>query len=68
VKHFIIAAKLGKERSMKALWRHYSEGNITKDDLEVTLRTHKAAIDEMKSAQRDAGEVGLKGLLRTKGF
>jgi TPR repeat protein len=63
VKHFIIAANLGDEKSMKALWDHYSAGNITKEDLEATLRTHKAAIDAMKSAQRDAGEVAIK-----KGF
>jgi Zn-finger nucleic acid-binding protein len=56
VKHFIIAAKVGDEDSMKALWKHYSAGNITKEDLEVTLRTHHAAIDEMKSEQRDAAE------------
>ena len=56
VKHFIIAAKLGHEESMKALWRHYSDGNITKENLDATLRTHQAAINAMKSAQRDAAE------------
>jgi hypothetical protein len=53
VKHFIIAANLGHIKSMRALWRHYSHGNITKVDLEVTLRTHQAAIDAMKSPQRE---------------
>jgi len=53
VKHFIIAAKLGDEKSMKMLWKHYSFGAITKEDLDATLRTHKAAIDEMKSPQRE---------------
>ena len=66
-KHFIIAAKLGDEISMKGLWTYYSAGNITKEDLEATLRNHKAAMDETKSAQRDAGEVALKGLGQ-KGF
>ena len=56
VKHFVIAANLGYEKSMKAIWWHYSAGNITKEELEATLRTHKAAIDATKSAQRDAGE------------
>ena len=51
VKHLIIAANLGYERSMQALWTHYSRGNITKEDLEATLRTHQAAIDAMKSSQ-----------------
>jgi TPR repeat protein len=54
VKHFIIAANLGHEGSMKALWTHYSYGNITKEDLEATLRSHKAATDAMKSQQREA--------------
>ncbi len=55
-KHFIIAANLGDDQSMKALWKHYSLGNITKEDLDATLRTHQAAIDATKSAQRDAAE------------
>jgi TPR repeat protein len=56
VKHYIIAANLGFELSMKELWKHYSAGNITKEDLESTLRAHKAAIDAMKSRQREAAE------------
>jgi TPR repeat protein len=56
VKHYIIAANLGHDKSMKALWKHYSDGNITKEDLDATLRTHQAALDTMKSAQRDIAE------------
>jgi TPR repeat protein len=56
VKHFIIAAKLGLEQSMKQLWKQYSEGRITKQDLEDTLRCHKAAIDATKSVQREEAE------------
>ena len=56
VQHFIINANLGEEDSMKELWDHYSLGNITKEELEATLRTHKAAIDEMKSSQREEAE------------
>jgi hypothetical protein len=54
------AANLGDEESMKALWKHYSCGNITKEDLEATLRTHQAAIDAMKSEQRKEAERYLK--------
>lgn len=64
VKHFIIAANLGHEGSMKALWKHYSLGNITKEDLDATLRSHQAAINEMKSAQRNAADVGLQRFFR----
>ena len=60
VKHFIIAAKLGDTGSMKELWGHYSDENITKEDLEATLRAHQAAIDAMKSPQRDAAETHKK--------
>ena len=52
VKHLIIAANLGYEISMKTLWKHYSVGNITKEDLDATLRSHQAAIDATKSEQR----------------
>ena len=61
VKHFIIAARLGHIKSMKQLWRHYSQGNITKDDLEATLRTHQAALDAMKSPQREAAAAAKRG-------
>jgi TPR repeat protein len=56
VKHFIIAANLGSDLSMKALWKCYAEGYISKDDLTVTLRTHQAAINATKSSQRKAAE------------
>ena len=56
VKHFIINANLGCEKAMKELWRHYAKGNITKEDLDATLRTHHAAINEMKSPEREAAE------------
>jgi hypothetical protein len=59
VKHWIIAANLGHENSMKTLWKNYSAGNITKEDLDATLRSHQAAIDAMKSEQREeVGKVG----------
>ena len=60
VKHFVIAANLGCDESMKGLWRHYSEGNITKEDLEATIRTHQAALDAMKSPEREKVEEAIK--------
>ena len=56
VKHFIIAAKLGEPDSMKQLWEQYKHGNITKQDLEATVRVHQAAIDAMKSPEREAAK------------
>ena len=60
VKHYIIAANIGFEISMKALWGAFKHGNITKEDLDATLRSHHAAIDATKSAQRDAAEVAFR--------
>jgi hypothetical protein len=45
---------------MKALWGYCSAGNITKEELEATLRTHKTAIDEMKSKERDEAEMFIR--------
>jgi hypothetical protein len=53
VKHFIIAANLGHEGSMKELWEYYKDGDITKEELDATLRAHKGAIDATKSPQRE---------------
>jgi TPR repeat protein len=55
-KHFIIAANLGWDESMKQLWLMFKHGNMTKEDLDATLRTHQAALDEMKSPEREAAE------------
>jgi TPR repeat protein len=61
-RHLIIAANLGDEYSMKALWGAFKHGDITKDDLDATLRSHQDALNAMKSAQRDAADVALHGL------
>ncbi len=57
VKHYIIAANLGFEMSMDAVTKHCCFGNITEETLDATLRTHQAALDEMKSAQREKVEI-----------
>ncbi len=56
VKHWIIAANLGYDDSMKVLLPIYKNGHITKEQYGATLRTHQASIDAIKSAQRDAAE------------
>ena len=55
-KHFIIAANIGDEASMKTLLTFYKKGVITKQEYGATLRTHQAAVDATKSSQRDAAE------------
>ena len=54
VKHWMIAAGAGLDDSLEKIRQCYTNGDVTKDDFEKTLRAHKEANDEMKSDQRDA--------------
>eukprot|EP00577_Skeletonema_sp_RCC1716_P026476 CAMPEP_0113406140 /NCGR_PEP_ID=MMETSP0013_2-20120614/19340_1 /TAXON_ID=2843 ORGANISM="Skeletonema costatum, Strain 1716" /NCGR_SAMPLE_ID=MMETSP0013_2 /ASSEMBLY_ACC=CAM_ASM_000158 /LENGTH=192 /DNA_ID=CAMNT_0000291941 /DNA_START=435 /DNA_END=1013 /DNA_ORIENTATION=- /assembly_acc=CAM_ASM_000158 len=56
VKHYIIAAKLGCDNSLDALMLCYRDGLVSKEDFAGALRGHQAAIDAMKSPQREAAE------------
>ncbi len=53
VKHWIIAAKQGEEKSIKLLMLAFKDGFISKDLLAATLRAHQAAVDATKSPQRE---------------
>lgn len=52
VKHWIIAASLGYDDAIQALKRCYKHDAISKEDFAMALRSHKAAVDAMKSPQR----------------
>ena len=52
-KHFIIAAKLGYDDSLKAVKNLYKTGHVSKEDFAAALRGHHAAIVAMKSPQRE---------------
>ena len=56
VKHWIIAANLGCEYSMKRVLPMYKDGYITKEKYGATLRAHQAAINATKSEQREEAE------------
>jgi len=56
VKHWIIAANLGYDSSIKALMYAYRKGFVSKEDLAAALRAHQTAVDATKSPQRDAAE------------
>jgi tetratricopeptide (TPR) repeat protein len=56
LKHSIIAANLGHDKSMKGLLPIYKEGYVTKEEYGDTLRAHQAAINATKSSQREAAE------------
>jgi hypothetical protein len=54
VKHWIIAANLGCDHSLKGLKECYKVGRVSKDDFAAALRAHQAAVDATKSPQREA--------------
>jgi TPR repeat protein len=60
VKHFIIAANMGCDKSLKILWKYYAGGFLKKEVLAATLRAHHAAVDATKSTQREEAEEFLK--------
>ena len=62
--HWIIAAKLGKANSVEMLKKGYKEGSVRKDDFDAALRVHQAAVDAMKSPQREAAHAELRKVMR----
>eukprot|EP00986_Skeletonema_menzelii_P005821 scaffold2157_cov116-Skeletonema_menzelii.AAC.2 len=52
VKHYIIAAKLGFDKSLENVKHLYNAGHVSKDDFAAALRGHQTAIDATKSPQR----------------
>ena len=52
-KHFIIAAKLGRDESLKCVKELYKTGHVSKEDFVAALRGHNAAIEATKSPQRE---------------
>ena len=59
-KHFIIAANLGYEHSLKGLRELYSNGNASKEDYADALRVYQAALDATKSSDREKAEEAIK--------
>ena len=55
-KHWIIAATLGEDKSIKELMKLFKEGYVKKEDLASALRAHHAAVDATKSPERDRAE------------
>jgi hypothetical protein len=54
VKHWIIAANLGCDKSTRMLKQCYTSGAVSKEDFAAALRAQKAAVDATKSPQREA--------------
>jgi hypothetical protein len=67
-KHFIIAANLGWNDSLKELKQLYADGHASKEDYAGALRGYQAAVDATKSRERDKAEEDKKyGKLRVLG-
>ena len=64
-KHWIIAAKLGHEKSLGGLKALYEDGDVSKDDFSAALRGYQAAIAASKSPQREEAEIYVDMLLRS---
>ena len=56
MKHWIIAANLGDDRSMKELKQGYEEGLVSKDEYTATLHAYQTAVDATKSQKREVAE------------
>jgi TPR repeat protein len=55
VKHFIIAANLGHDTSLKRLRECYVKGHVSKEEFAAALRAHQAAVDATKSPLTEGG-------------
>jgi len=53
IKHFMIAARGGHEKSLGAVKIGFKKGLVTKDEYANTLRAYQTRQDEMKSDERD---------------
>jgi TPR repeat protein len=59
-KHFIIAANLGCNKSLKNIKIFYSRGHASKEEYADALRAYQATVEEMKSAEREKAEEAVK--------
>jgi tetratricopeptide (TPR) repeat protein len=59
-KHWVIAANLGCDLSLKRLKNHFVLGIVSKEDYAAALRGHQAAVDATKSAEREKAEEAAK--------
>lgn len=63
VKHMIIAANLGHDKSIQVLKACYKQGHVSKEDFASALRSHHAAVEATKSPQREKASVMLEQIM-----
>ncbi len=61
-KHWIIAANLEFEDSLKSVKDLFKDGHVSKEDFAAALRGYKAAVDATKSPQREEAAVFYKSI------
>jgi len=67
-RHFVIAAKLGVKVSLDAIKDMFKRGDATKDQYAEALKGYQAAMEEMKSHDREvAARVGFAGYVHAIG-
>jgi tetratricopeptide (TPR) repeat protein len=59
-KHYIIAANLGHDDSLKSLKKLYAGGHASKEDYSDALRAYQAAVNATKSSGRERVEEAMK--------
>ena len=59
-KHFIIAANLGYNDSLKGVRRLYAEGHASKEDYSDALRAYQATVETTKSPEREKAQEAIK--------
>lgn len=52
MRHFMIAACQGHDHALDVIKNQFKEGQFTKQDFEIALRSHQAAKDAVKSHHR----------------
>ena len=63
VKHWMISAAQGGEKSLETIQQEVKEGNATKDEYEKALRSYQVAVKRTKSKSREkATNLREKGL------
>jgi TPR repeat protein len=61
-KHWIIAANLGHEVSLKAIRVLYADGHASKEEYADALRAYQAAVEAAKSCERGKAEAFVKNV------
>ena len=70
-KHFIIAANLGYEKSLKGIKELYAIGHASKEEYADALRAYQTAVEATKSSDREEAEEAIKngrGRIKQKHF